>query len=540
MLAPKRLVQRIFAAALCALIWSCGVGASERGAWIASWTAGLHAGDADPKEPLLNIDRQTVRQRVRLSLGGERIRLSLSNEFGSTPLTIGAVSVALASDAAGINPETLRVLKFSGRESVTIPAGAPAVSDPVDLVVPPGAEIAVSLYFPGRATTPTLHGLALKRTIVSARGDFTTAGSIEAQAISESFVALGAVLVPRRAGQRLVVAFGDSITDGDGSTLDADGAWPSALSRRLNARRGGAQIAVVNQGIAGNRLLRDGFGIKALGVSALARFDRDVLAVPGVTHVVLSEGLNDLGFAGATLGGRPLAGPDETFQAQDLIDAYRQLIERAHAHGVKIIAATLTPFEGIAGVPGYYSPAKEQARQRVNAWIRGSEAVDGVIDFDAVLRDPANPRRLQARYASSDGLHPNDAGYRAMADAIDVALFDEPRSAAADGRVFELNIYHANAGKGPALVSRFREASQLQTRHGLNVIGYWVPHGEPAWKDTFVYLLAHSSRAAADKHWRAFHADPQFQKYLQAEAAEPLISSVDTVFMSATDYSLMQ
>jgi lysophospholipase L1-like esterase len=241
--------------------------------------------------------------------------------------------------------------------------------------------------------------------------------------VSHSSVLLSAVLVPARRGQRLVVAFGDSITDGDGSTVEADRTWPSALARRLNQRESDGQTAVVNAGIAGNRLLADGFGIKSLGISALARFDRDVLSLPGVTHVVLLEGLNDLAFPGATLGGQALADAGETRTVADVIDAYRQLIARAHARGVKVIGATLTPFEG-TDVPGYYSDAKEAARQAVNTWIRQSGAFDGVIDFDARLRDERHPARMQARYASDDHLHPNDGGYQAMADGIDLLLFE--------------------------------------------------------------------------------------------------------------------
>jgi hypothetical protein len=166
----------------------------------------------------------------------------------------------------------------------------------------------------------------------------------------------------------------------------------------------------------------------------------------------------------------------------------------------------------------------------VNEWIRTSHAFDGVIDFDAILRDPGHPSRIQARYASADHLHPNDIGYQAMADAIDLSLFD-------DRHLFELNIYHAVPGKVAALEARFRDASQLQARHGLHVLGYWVPHGDPAWDNTFVYLVAHSSREDADRNWKLFHADPDFRKYLKAEEAEPLIESVDTAFMSPTDYS---
>jgi lysophospholipase L1-like esterase len=391
--------------------------------WVATWATSPTAADPDPEQPLLNIEQQTVRQRVRVSVGGSQLRVCLSNEFGSTPLVIGAATVALSKDAATVQAESLKPLTFAGRSSVVVPAGAPMLSDAVDLPVAAGAELSISLYFPERVTTPTLHGLALKRAVVSTRGDFTPAVRVETQAASESSMLITRVLVPARRSQKLVVAFGDSITDGDGSTVDADRNWPSALARRLGKREGSAQTAVVNAGIAGNRLLSDGFGIHALGISALARFDRDVLAIPGVTHVVLLEGVNDLGFPGATLGGEPLAGPAETRTMEDVIGAYRQLIERAHAHGLKIIGATLTPFEG-ATFSGYYSEAKERARQRVNAWVRTSGAFDGVIDFDAVLREKDHPSRIHSRYASPDHLHPNDAGYQAMADAIDLTLFE--------------------------------------------------------------------------------------------------------------------
>jgi lysophospholipase L1-like esterase len=298
-------------------------------------------------------------------------------------------------------------------------------------------------------------------------------------------------------------------------------------------------VAIVNAGIAGNRLLADGFGIKALGISALARFERDVLSLPGVTHVVLLEGVNDLGFPGAALHGRTLADASETRTADDLIGAYRQLIARASLRGVKVIGATLTPFEG-ADVPGYYSEAKDAARRRVNTWIRTSGAFDSVIDFDAVLRDSSHPGRIQARYASPDHLHPNDAGYQAMADAIDLSILRAPDAKADSDRVFELDIYHAVPGKVPALEARFRDAAKLQAKHGLNVIGYWSPYGDPAWDNTFVYSVVHASRAEADRHWREFHADPEFQKYLRSEKTEPLIEKVDTLYMHPTDYSRMK
>ena len=232
------------------------------------------------------------------------------------------------------------------------------------------------------------------------------------------------MLVPAQPSQRLVVAFGDSIVDGDGSTVDADHNWPSDLIRRLSKTPEGSKVAVVNEGIAGNRLLSDCFivNIGCFGVSALARFDRDALGLPGVTHIVLLEGINDIGFPGAKLGGTDLADPADVRTPEELIDAYRQLISRAHAHGVTLIGATITPCEGV-DIPGYYSESKEAIRQAVNKWIRTSSAFDAVIDFDAVLRDPDHPSRLLPRFASEDHLHPNDAGYQAMAEAIDLALF---------------------------------------------------------------------------------------------------------------------
>ncbi|HET7439756.1 MAG TPA: SGNH/GDSL hydrolase family protein, partial [Terriglobales bacterium] len=232
-----------------------------------------------------------------------------------------------------------------------------------------------------------------------------------------------AVLVPAQASERLVVAFGDSLVDGDGSTFDAERNWPSDLIRRLQKMPDGSKLAVVNEGVAGNRLLEDG-PLPSLGVSALARFDRDALSIPGITHIVLLEGLNDLSFPGAKLGELSLADPADARSAEDLIGAYRQLIARAHTHGIKVIASTLTPCEGV-DIPGYYSEAKDHIRQAVNQWIRTSGTFDGVIDFDAVLRDPDHPSRLLPRFASEDHLHPNDAGYQAVADAVDLALFNQ-------------------------------------------------------------------------------------------------------------------
>ena len=405
--------------AICLLLFVPELVAASTNAWIVTWATSPQSGAPDPREPLLNIDNQTVRERVRASIGGSRIRLRFSNEFGSSPLLIGAATVAIPKDVSTIKEESIRNVTFEGRNSIEIPAGAPVLSDPISLQLTPGAEISISIYFPNRLTTPTLHAFAFKHAVVSQHGDFTHERKIDPAALSTASILVTAVLVPAQPSNRLVVAFGDSISDGDGSTVDADNNYPNNLIRRIAKTSNGSTLAVVNEGIVGNRLLRDS---EIFGVSALARFDRDALVLPGVTHIVLLEGINDIGFVGAKMDGQYLADPAETRNAQDIIDAYRQLISRAHARGIKVIGATITPCEGV-DIPGYYSDAKETVRETVNKWIRTGGAFDGMIDFDAVVRDPDHPTRLLPKFASKDHLHPNDTGYKAMADSIDLALF---------------------------------------------------------------------------------------------------------------------
>jgi len=405
--------------AICLLLFVPELVAASTNAWIVTWATSPQSGAPDPREPLLNIDNQTVRERVRASIGGSQIRLRFSNEFGSSPLLIGAATVAIPKDVSTIKEESIRNVTFEGRNSIEIPAGAPVLSDPISLQLTPGAEISISIYFPNRLTTPTLHAFAFKHAVVSQHGDFTHERKIDPAALSTASILVTAVLVPAQPSNRLVVAFGDSISDGDGSTVDADNNYPNNLIRRIAKTSNGSTLAVVNEGIVGNPLLRDS---EIFGVSALARFDRDALVLPGVTHIVLLEGINDIGFVGAKMDGQYLADPAETRSAQDIIDAYRQLISRAHARGIKVIGATITPCEGV-DIPGYYSDAKETVRETVNKWIRTGGAFDGMIDFDAVVRDPDHPTRLLPKFASKDHLHPNDTGYKAMADSIDLALF---------------------------------------------------------------------------------------------------------------------
>ena len=393
--------------------------AASTNAWVATWATSPQSGTPNPREPLLSIHNQTVRERVRVSIGGSQMRLRFSNECGTTPLLIGAATLAIPTDAATIKKESIQSVTFEGRNSITISTGAPVLSDPIMFPVKSGTEISISIYFPSRIATPTLHAFAFKRAAISQPGDFTHAEKIDATATSTASISVTAVFVPAQPPERLVVAFGDSITDGDGSTVDADNNWPNDLIRRAIKTSKSSALAVVNQGIVGNRLLRDS---DICGVSALARFDRDALVLPGVTHIVLLEGLNDICFPGAKMDGQYLADPAEVPSVEDITNAYRQLISRAHARGLKLIGATITPCEG-ATIAGYYSEAKNATRQAVNKWIRTSGAFDRVIDFDAVVRDPNHPSQLLPKFASKDHLHPNDEGYKAMADSIDLNLF---------------------------------------------------------------------------------------------------------------------
>jgi lysophospholipase L1-like esterase len=316
-------------ALVCLLLFVSQGTSAERNAWVPTWGTSPQSVSPDPDEPLLKIEDQTVREHLRVSIGGERIRIRLSNEYGSAPILIGSVTVAASNDPASVRPNSIRTFTFGGSNSVVIPAGAPVLSDPVAFPVDSVADIGISFYFPKRVATPTLHALALKRAVVSRHGDQTHAEKIEGGAVSESSILVTAILVPAQPSQRLVVAFGDSVTDGDGSTVDADENWPSDLIRRLLKTSESSKTAVVNEGIAGNRLLSSGSGVSAgFGLSALARFDRDVLTLPGVTHIVLLEGTNDIGFPGAKLGESYLADPADVLTPEDLIFAYRQLISR--------------------------------------------------------------------------------------------------------------------------------------------------------------------------------------------------------------------
>ncbi|WP_238541132.1 SGNH/GDSL hydrolase family protein [Polaromonas sp. CF318] len=386
------------------------------GKWVPGWTASPQPVWADgfvlPLGLPASLQDQTVRQVVRAGLGGSRVRIVLSNEYGAQPLRIGAAHIAAAGDTAGSTGGPSLALTFGGQTTATVPAGAPIVSDPVAMDVAPLQRLAVSLYFPQATPVTTIHWDGLQPAQIAA-GNVASAASVKADGVVNSRLFLSAVLVEAAPGTRSVVAFGDSITDGAASTPGTDSRWPDFLARRL----AGQNVAVLNAGISGGRVLKN-----HMGPNALARFERDVLGQPGVASVVLLMGINDISWPGSTFEPR-----EPATQADALIAGYRQLIARARSRGVRIAGATLTPFEGALTMPGspianYYSPEKDALRQRINHWIRHSGEFDAVLDFDAVVRAPLNPLRILPAYDSGDHLHLSNAGNKAVADSVDVKL----------------------------------------------------------------------------------------------------------------------
>lgn len=375
--------------------------------WAASWIAPAQptwgAEFALPLGMPHQLHDVTLRQHLRISVGGERLRLVVSNEYGRVPLKVASAHVGLDASGAGA------YATFLGAKEVIVAAGAKAVSDPVALAVPSGARLNVDIYLPERTQLAGFHWDGHDETLLL-RGNL--AGRPAAPTRGEKLATrafLTEVLVESPREPVTVVALGDSITDGNGSTPGADHRWPDILARRL-APHG---VAVLNAGISGNRLLRPG-----MGESALARLDRDVLQHAGVRAVIVMLGTNDIGWPGAAFA------PHEALpDASEITNGLRQLVERAHLRNVRVMAATIMPFEdALKGTPleGHYSPRKEALRQAVNAWIRHSGAFDAVVDFDRLARDASHPTRLRAEFDSGDHLHPGDAGYRAMADSIDV------------------------------------------------------------------------------------------------------------------------
>ena len=365
-----------------------------------------------PLPPLATLSNQTIRMVLRTSIGGKRARVKLANAFNGMPVEIGAAHIAIRATDSGIVAGSDRALTFSGRQSVKMTPGMVVISDPVDLSIAPLTDLAVSLYFPADTGTPTSHATGLRPTYVSREGNFAASATIPDATSRMSYYWLAAVEVDAPTGTPLIVAFGDSITDGARSTPDTHNTWPAILATRLAADKATAHMAIVNQGIGGNRVLSDGTGLA--GVSALARLDRDVLSQPGIQWLMMLEGINDIGNATAQTASS--TGP---ITAEELIWGLQQVADRAHQRGIKVVGCTILPYEGAA----YFRDEGETIRQKVNDWIRNSGVYDAVVDFDAATRDPANPRRLRAEFDPGDHLHPNDAGYKAMAEAVDLRIF---------------------------------------------------------------------------------------------------------------------
>jgi lysophospholipase L1-like esterase len=405
--------------------------------WVATWQASPHAvweanEFALPAGVPTTLERQTVRETARISVGGRRVSVLLSNRYGTQPLVIGEARMAKPGEAG-------RLLTFGGRRSAIIPPGAPLLSDAVDMPVAALEKLAISVYLPERTPLATFHWGA-QQTGAIAEGNLAGAAALPRAQPLHGRALLSGIWVEAAAPTRAVVAFGDSITDGNGSTPDRDRRWPDYLAARLSAASaneraslgqademrgadgggggggggggrgrggGGGSIAVVNAGISGARLLGD-----RMGVNAAARFEPDVLAQPGVHTAIVLMGINDIGWP------QSIFAPQEAPMTADrMIAVYRQLIAQAHARKVRIVGATLLPFEGTT-IDGYYTPAKDALRQQVNQWIRESKEFDAVADLDALLRDPTRPARMQPRYDSGDHLHPGDAGYEAIAAAV--------------------------------------------------------------------------------------------------------------------------
>jgi lysophospholipase L1-like esterase len=386
--------------------------AQDQGSWIGTWGTSPVGLPTVPKIEGYTIPpptkiKGTIRYRLRISLGGSPIRLRFSNEYSDSRLSVAAATVGLAGDGLDALPGSLKRVTFSGKESVTIPARAPALSDPVELVVKPLSDLVVSIYVPD--------GVSLSvwtrpfDPIVVEGSDATLVEHLSASNNLSIRPIISEVDVRTDRARKVVVTLGDSITDGDVDVTTGERGWPGALARRLQTQG----IAVVNAGIGGNRLLQS---LPMFGAAALYRLDRDVLSVPGLSYIIVLEGINDIGMSGpgGMFGDAPLVDP------QALIAAYSQIITRAHERGVKVFGATIMPFEGA----GYYSAEKEKVRETVNEWIRTSKAFDAVIDFDKTVRDTGAPHKLSSEYDSGDHLHPSSDGYRKIGESIDLSLFN--------------------------------------------------------------------------------------------------------------------
>jgi lysophospholipase L1-like esterase len=375
--------------------------------WVGTWSAA-----PAPAEGVVGFNNHTLRMNPRISIGGSSFRVRISNAYGTRPLTIGTVRIALRDQGPAIVAGSDRTLKFGGSDGTVIAAGAVAFSDPVELGAPALSDLTVSIYLPGEvlANFAITGRYARQTNYISPAGNFAAERVMPVGNLTDQWFFLCGVdvIAPAEAGG--VVALGDSLTDGNISTIDAFCRWPDQLARRL-VERGGRPIGVMNNGLGGNRILHD-----LRGDSGLKRFDRDVLAQPGVTHAIVMLGTNDLR--------NRWAKPEEEVTGEQMIAGLQQMAVRAHSAGIKIIGATLTPFGNETFMANAWNPTREKHRVTVNTWIRESGTFDGVADFDAAVRDPEIPTQMAARWDCGDGLHQSDAGYCHLADVIDLSLLD--------------------------------------------------------------------------------------------------------------------
>jgi lysophospholipase L1-like esterase len=380
---------------------------AQREHWVGTWTTA-----PAPAEGAA-LSNHTLRMNARVSLGGDRLRVRLSNAYGVRNLRVGAATIGLRDKAAGILPGSLRKLTFGGSESAAIAVGSLLISDAIDFPLTPIADVAISVWLP--EDLPASFGItgrySRQTNYISPPGNFTAETVMPVGKITDDWYFVSGIDVVGSPEVGGVVALGDSLTDANISTIDAFCRWPDQLSRRLQVRRGGRPIGVMNQGLGGNRILHD-----IRGDSGLRRFDRDVLAQPGVTHVIVMLGTNDLR--------NRWAKPEEEVTAEQMIAGLKQMAMRAHTRGIKIFGATLTGFENETFLPGAWNPRREAERQALNDWTRKAGVFDAVVDFDRALADPEHPTRMLAAYDCGDHLHPSDLGYNKMGDAIDLALFD--------------------------------------------------------------------------------------------------------------------
>jgi lysophospholipase L1-like esterase len=398
-----------------ALKWFCwtltptgAFGCAAHTPWLATWEAPPQLTEPRNLPPAPGLAGSTLRQWIHVSVGGERWRVRLSNEFGDGPLTVTAAHLARTVRADTIDVSTGSALLFNGRPSVTIAAGSAVLSDPVRIAVPSLGELTVSVQVGAMPAAVTGHP-GSRTTSYLVTGNHVAERSLAGATRVEHWYILSGVEVVASPAHAAVIVLGNSIADGRGSGTDRNNRWPDNLARRLQADSRTAHVAVLNAGIGGNTVLRGG-----LGPTALSRLDRDVLAQAGARWLIVSEGVNDIGGAHGTEG--------SATTARELIDAYREIIRRAKARGLRVYGATILPFGG----SNYASPDHESARATVNRWIRESGQFDAVIDLDAAMRDPADPTKLRAEVDGGDHLHPNELGYRMMADAIDLGLFVSP------------------------------------------------------------------------------------------------------------------